>query len=118
MKDNLLILILVLFAFGLGNFLFTFIYFSLCCDSNPVLLVPFAGKWSGNVPQPVWQLFLSNDILEGIGQRLGTSSTWTGFNDGWPFSIWEMSWSISLYLSMVMLPVWYIKSRKNKMENY
>ena len=112
MKNKLLIFGLIFLSFGLGNFLLIFVYYSWCCDNNLVLLVPFGGNWSGNVPDPIWQFLLSNEILENIGQRLGSGGTYYGFNNGWPFSIWEMSWSISLYLSMILLPVWFYKYKK------
>ncbi|MCE9651654.1 MAG: hypothetical protein K8Q89_01130 [Nitrosarchaeum sp.] len=114
--NNLLKLGLILLGFGLGNFLLVFVYFSLCCNINLVLLVPFDGNESGNIPDPIWQFLRSNEILENIGQRLGSGGTVVGFNDGWPFSIWEITWSVSLYLSMMLLPIWYFKSRKNKIK--
>ena len=116
--DRLLKLGLILLGFGLGNFLLIFLYYSLFYNVNLVLLVPFGGTWSGNIPDHIWQFFLSNEILENIGQRLGAGTIYNDLNIGWPFSIWEMSWSISLYLSMILLPIWYFRSRKNKMKTY
>lgn len=113
MKNKLLKFGLIFLFFGLGNFLLIFLYYWWYNGSPVVLLVPFGGNWSGNVPDPIWQFFLNNEILENIGQRLGSSVTHAGLNDGWPFSIWEMSWSISLYLSMILLPLWYFRNRKD-----
>ena len=118
MKTSLLKFGLFFLSFGLGNFLLIFLYYWWYYGSPLVLLVPFGGTWSGNVPDPIWQFLLSNETLENIGQRLGSGRTIVGFNDGWSFSIWEMSWSVSLYLSMILLPIWYFKLRKNNAEKY
>ena len=113
MKTRILKFGLFFLFFGFGNFLLIFFYYLLYYGVPLVLLVPFGGSLSGNVPEPMWSVLLSNEILENIGQRLGSSITIMDFNNDWPFSIWEMSWSISLYLGTVLLSIWYFKSRKN-----
>jgi len=117
MKTKLLKFGLFFLFFGLGNFLLIFLYWWWYYGSPLVLLVPFGGYSSGNIPDPIWQVLLSNEILENIGQRLGRSGTYNDLNVGWPFSIWEMSWSISLYLSMILLPLWFYKYKKCGKEN-
>lgn len=117
MKTRLLKFGLFFLSFGLGNFLLIFFYYWYYYGSPFVLLVPFGGSWSGNIPDPIWQALLSNEMLENIVQRLGSGGTIVGFNDGWPFSIWEMSWSLSLYLSMILLPIWFYKYKKCGKEN-
>ena len=117
MKTRLLKFGLFFLLFGLGNFLLIFFYYWLYYGMPLVLLVPFGGNFSGNIPDPIWQFFLSNEILENIGQRLGSGITIMDFNNGWPFSIWEMSWSISLYLSLILLPLWFYKYKKYGKEN-
>lgn len=117
MKTRILIIGLSFLSFGLGNFLLIFFYYWLYYEVPLVLLVPFGGNLSGNIPEPLSQVLFSNEILEDMGQRMGTSITIMDFNNKWPFSIWEMSWSVSFYLGMVLLPMWFYKYKKYENEN-
>ena len=117
LKTRILIVGLSFLSFGLGNFLLIFFYYWWHYDVPLVLLVPFGGNFSGNMPEPLSQVLFSNEILEDMGQRIGTSITIMDFNNEWPFSIWEMSWSVSFYLGMVLLPMWFYKHKKHEKEN-
>ncbi len=111
MKNKLLKIGIILFVFGLGNFLFTYGYYAYFGDTSMILLFPFAGIKSGNIPEPIMSLTRCDEcaILDGIISRLGESATYDGFNEGYPFSLWELSWSLSLYAGIISLVVWRIR---------
>jgi len=111
MKSRLLKIGIILFVFGLGNFLFTYGYYAYVGGTAMILLFPFAGTKSGNVPEPIMSLTRCDDcaLLESIIFRLGESGTYDGFNEGYPFSLWELSWSLSLYVGIISLIVWRIR---------
>lgn len=108
MKSRLLIIGIILFVFGLGNFLFTYGYYAYFGVTDMVLLFPFAGTKSGNIPDPIMSLTRCDDcsLLNDIISRLGGSGVIAGFNEGYPFSLWELSWSLSLYAGITFLVVW------------
>jgi len=109
MKNKLLIIGIVFLLFGLSNLVYVFGFYAICCDQMVILLVPFGGTLSGSIPQPFMEFLTSNEYLENISIRLGSGGTFAGFNDGWPFSFWELFWSLSFYVGIILLLVLKIK---------
>lgn len=115
MKKKFLIIGLVLFIFGISNLLYVFSFYLICCDQIIFLLIPFGGNSSGNIPDPLWNFLINNENLEPVANRLGVSITFGGFNTGWPFSLWELLWSLSFYSGIILLTLRFSeKLKKNK----
>ena len=112
MKDKLLKIGIILFVFGLGNFLFTYGYFAYFGDTSMILLFPFAGTKSGNVPDPIMSLIRCDDciILDGIISRLGEKHQDHSVIENFTYSYWELIWSLSFYIGIISLTVWKIRT--------
>ncbi|WP_299291816.1 hypothetical protein [Nitrosopumilus sp.] len=67
------------------------------------MLIPFGGTFSGNVPDPLWDFLINDENLEPLANRFGSSMTFGDFNNEWPFSLWELFWSISFYGGMILI---------------
>lgn len=111
MQAKLLIIGIILLSFGLGNFLFVYGYYAYFGDTDMILLFPFAGTKSGNVPEPIMSLTRCDDcaMLDGVVSRLGEGHQDNSVVENFTYSYWELSWSLSLYAGITSLVVWRIR---------